>query len=247
VEPGEVVGQRHFCCSAGVPEHIENRYRGEAGCAYQEQKRSVPEKAFPWVARLRAEKFQPHIRANDSVLELGAGLGWNLAALKCARRVATDLQDFLSSDLKNARVEFFADSSGLPNESFDVIICHHVLEHLANPPQMLAEMQRLLRPDGELLLHVPFEKESRYRRFDPNESNHHLYSWNVQTLGNLVTDSGFKILSAGVGEFGYDRAAATLALRFGGGEKLFRLLRWVAHIVRPAVEVRIVAQRNPSH
>ena len=225
----------------------EDRYRGDAGRAYQEQKRALPLNAFPWVARLRAEKFQAHIRANDHVIELGAGYGWNLAELKCARRVAIDLEDFLPAELKKGGVEFLECSSMLPARSFDSVICHHVLEHVESPLQMLAEIRRLLRPTGTLLLNVPFEKESRYRHFNPKEPNHHLYSWNVQTLGNLTADAGFNIQFAGVGEFGYDRAAAQLAVRLRGGERVFRILRRAAHLYRPALEVRIVAKPGASN
>ena len=235
-----------FCCTGRVPGPAENRYRGEAGRAYQEQKRAVPRAAFPWIARLRAEKFQANIGQSDAVLELGAGLGWNLAELKCGHRTATDLEDFLEPELKKSGIEFFSTSTILADRSFNVIICHHVLEHVEKPTEMLTEIHRLLRPGGKLLLHVPFEKEHRYRRFDPDEPNHHLYSWNAQTLGNLVSDAGFRILSAGVGEFGYDRAAAKWASRLHGGEKLFRALRRLAHMYRPALEVRIVAERPAS-
>ena len=95
--------------------------------------------------------------------------------------------------------------------------------------------------DGKLLLFVPYEKERRYRRFDPAEPNHHLFSWNVQTLGNLVCESGFEVQNAEIGEFGYDRLAASWASRFKVGEMGFRAIRNLGHLVRPAKEVRIVA------
>jgi SAM-dependent methyltransferase len=220
----------------------EELYRGEAGQRYQQQKRAVPEAAFPWVARLRGEKFQS-IRADDAVVELGVGLGWNLAELRCARRIGTDLEDFLPAVLKKSGVEFWPASNPIPENFADVVICHHVLEHVENPPQMLQDACRILKTGGRLLLFVPFEKEARYRKYDPNEPNHHLYSWNVQTLGNLVARQGLEVISCGVGQFGYDRFAAKLALRFGLGEKGFRAIRSVAHLVRSGLEVRLVGRK----
>ena len=73
----------------------------------------------------------------------------------------------------------------------------------------------MLRDNGKLLLFVPFEKERKYRRYDPVEPNNHLYSWNVQTLGNLVESSGFKVAKGIIGRFGYDRFAAVWAARLG--------------------------------
>lgn len=224
----------------------EQFYRGEAGQRYQQQKRAVPDKAIPWMARLRAEKLQPHINSNDTVVEFGVGLGWNLADLTCARRIGTDLEDFLPSDLKQSGVEFCTRSEDIPSQSANVIICHHVLEHVENPPEMLREARRVLKSDGKLLLFVPYEKESKYRHFDPEEPNHHLYSWNAQTLGNLVQTQQFTLLQSKIGEFGYDRFAAKLALRFYLGENGFRVIRRVAHLLRPGREVRLIATKPVS-
>jgi ubiquinone/menaquinone biosynthesis C-methylase UbiE len=223
----------------------EQFYRGEAGQRYQQQKRAVPDEAIPWVARLRAEKLQPHINPTDTVVELGVGLGWNLARLKCARRIGTDLEDFLPASLKQGGVEFFQRSEDLQSASTDVVICHHVLEHVEKPPDMLREAHRLLKPGGKLLTFVPYEKEQKYQCFDPKEPNFHLYSWNAQTLGNLLQTQQFTVIQAKIGEFGYDRWASKQALRFHLGENGFRLVRRLAHLLRPAREVRVIAHKTP--
>lgn len=48
------------------------------------------------------------------------------------------------------------------DESFDVVIASHIIEHLANPFAALAEFRRVLRPEGRLVLIVP----DRSRTFD---------------------------------------------------------------------------------
>ncbi|MEQ2007674.1 MAG: methyltransferase domain-containing protein [Limisphaerales bacterium] len=144
-------------------------YQGAAGRAYHEGKRSLPTEAFPWVARLRAEKFASHVRATDTVVEFGVGAGWNLAGLKCARRVGFDVSDFLEPAVRERGMEFARDSAALADASADVVICHHMLEHALNPAASLAEIRRVLKPGGKLLLHVPFEKERRYRHHDTAE------------------------------------------------------------------------------
>jgi SAM-dependent methyltransferase len=222
----------------------EQHYRGEAGQRYQQQKRAVPEAAVPWVARLRAEKFQPLIRPTDCVVELGVGLGWNLIDLKCANRIATDLEDYLPQEVKHGGVEFRGSSSEIANESADVVICHHVLEHVEQPIQMLLEIRRILKRGGRALIFVPYEKEPKYRHYDPAEPNHHLYSWNVQTLGNLVASQDFVIEKAETGEFGYDRFAAMLTIRLHMGESVFRVIRRTVHLIRPGREVRIAARKE---
>lgn len=220
----------------------ERHYQGEKGREYHQKKRSIPERAIPWVARLRAEKIQPHVQSSDTVFEFGAGFGWNLRALQCVRKVAYDIADVPRES--SGGVEWIHDLAGLPEKFADVIICHHALEHVMNPPGVLESMRLLLRDSGRLLLHVPFEKERRYRHFDPSEPNHHLYSWNAQTLGNLVSECGFKPASVEVSRFGYDRFAASLAVKLGLGEPGFRIIRGAAHLLRSAAEVRLVAGKS---
>ena len=52
--------------------------------------------------------------------------------------------------------------SALADESQDFVIASHILEHLANPLAMLAELYRVLKPGGLLILLLP----DRHRTFD---------------------------------------------------------------------------------
>jgi SAM-dependent methyltransferase len=224
-----------------LQDKIKRRYSADMGKAYHDTKRFIPDRAYPWVARLRAEKIAPYVSENDTVLEYGVGTGWNVAELKCKRRLGYDLSEHLAPVLDSHGVEFLKDITTVADGSIDAVICHHVLEHTSNPPEVLEQIKRMLCRDGKLLLFVPYEKERRYRCYNPQEPNHHLYSWNVQTLGNLVEDIGFKVVQAWVGRFGYDRFAAVWAARLCLGEIGYRFIRGLAHLLKPAFEVRIVA------
>jgi len=225
-------------------ESAQRHYQGEAGRRYQQDKRGIPEPAVAWVARLRAEKLAPFIRPSDTVLEYGVGLGWNMAALTCRRKLGFDVADFLESALTAQGIEPVADTKTLTDGAVDVVLCHHTLEHVLDPPAVLQEIRRLLAPGGRLLLFVPFEREGRYRRFDPQEPNHHLYSWNAQTLGNLAQELGFRVEKAGCGEFGYSRFAAVWACKLHAGETGFRAIRRLLHILKPGREVRLIAVKT---
>ena len=48
-----------------------------------------------------------------------------------------------------------AEATGLPNESFDVVLCTQVVEHCMNPWQALAEAHRILKPGGALIVSAP--------------------------------------------------------------------------------------------
>jgi SAM-dependent methyltransferase len=60
------------------------------------------------------------------------------------------------ADLNTDRLRAF------PDGSQDFVICSHVLEHLAEPIGLLADLHRILRPGGLLLILLP----DRHRTFD---------------------------------------------------------------------------------
>jgi SAM-dependent methyltransferase len=65
----------------------------------------------------------------------------------------------------DAHIETDLDVEGLEpvgDQSFDVVIACHLIEHLANPVRALCEFERVLRPGGTLVLVVP----DRTRTFD---------------------------------------------------------------------------------
>jgi SAM-dependent methyltransferase len=184
------------------------------------------------------------VQRKDTVLEYGVGIGWNLAQIECERRIGYDLSESVGPIVERHGIEFVGDVSNIPDKSTDIVICHHVLEHTSHPAEILEEIERMLRHKGRLLLFVPYEKERRFRHYDSKEANHHLYSWNAQTLGNLVESIGLKVKGGTLGRFGYDRFAAVWASRFGLGESGFRVLRRAVHVLKPMFEVRVVAEKE---
>ncbi len=217
-------------------------YLGKSGEEYHFQKRGVPERIVPWLARCRAEKLARWISPNAEVIEIGVGAGWNLMKLNCKRRVGVDPSEFLAVELQKHRIEYSSSTTSLGEASCDVVLCHHVLEHVPNPLETLGEARRLLRPAGRILIFVPFENERRHRRFDPNEPNHHLFSWNPQTMGNLLTSAGFQIEEIGLGKYGWDRFVARWAERLRLNEGGYRFLRRTAVAINPLLEVVAVAR-----
>ena len=224
----------------------EAAYVGESGAAYHTGKRSIPPRARPWVIRVRAALFEDRIGPEEEVLEFGCGFGWNLAGLRCRRRVGYDIAVQLRSEVEATGAEFVPSTASLRDQSFDVVISHHSLEHVADPNGVLEELRRLLKPGGRLLLTVPWERQRRYRRYDPAEPNHHLFSWNPQTLGNLVATAGFADIKVRTRRYGYDRRAALLAVRLRCGETGFRGIRWALQRIVPLWEVVLEARQRSS-
>ena len=99
------------------------------------------------------------------VLEVGPGSGVYLPLL------ADLFENVISSDIEEAylvnlrslqvsypNVELITDDitcSRLTSKSFDLILCSEVIEHIGNSRAVLAEMRRLLKPGGILILSTP--------------------------------------------------------------------------------------------
>lgn len=226
--------------SMDTVQEIARHYAGERGKHYHDVVHGIPDRAIPWLVNLRRKKFLSHVRVSDVVLEYGVGMGWNLAGLPCVHRIGYDVAEHLESVLKPIGMEFVTDLASVADGSVDIVICHHVLEHIGQPLSALGCMQRLLRHQGKLILVVPYETGRKYHRYDPIEPNHHLYSWNVQTLGNLVETIGFRVIEASRKRYGYDRFAAVWADRLHVGEPGFRMLRRLIQAIRPLYEVFVV-------
>ena len=59
---------------------------------------------------------------------------------------------------KDSKVDYFYDGKILPfNDAiFDAIVCFEVFEHVFNIEEVLAEIHRVLKPNGQLLISIPF-------------------------------------------------------------------------------------------
>lgn len=69
--------------------------------------------------------------------------------------------DYLSIDLDGSQAMMAMDITALDlaDESFDIIICNHVLEHVPDDRKALMELFRVLKPDGWGSIQVPMKGE----------------------------------------------------------------------------------------
>ncbi len=101
---------------------------------------------------------------NKNVLDIACGTGYGLAFLKQEAESVTGVdvdaeaarQALGECDSDKTRV-LLGDGINLPfqGESFDVVTSFETLEHLHTRSEFLAELKRVLTPDGTLLLSTP--------------------------------------------------------------------------------------------
>jgi SAM-dependent methyltransferase len=92
------------------------------------------------------------------------------------------------------RIGSCLEEAGYPNAYFDEVILWHVLEHLRDPKGTLAEIRRILKPGGRLIVAVPNYSSLQARcagaawfHLDPPR---HLYHFPVAALRHLLDETG---------------------------------------------------------
>jgi SAM-dependent methyltransferase len=120
--------------------------------------------------------------------------------------------DYTASDLDAFRYRHIAgfreaDLTNLPfdDESYDVMICSHVLEHVPDDRKALGEMWRVLKPGGQLLVMVPEALDGRptdedLSVVDPGEREQRFGQWDHVRLysrddlpGRLASSADFDV------------------------------------------------------
>ncbi len=77
--------------------------------------------------------------------------------------------DYTTTDLFSPLADVKADLCNLPFESntYDLILCNHVLEHIPDDEKAIKEIYRILKPRGTAILQVPLN-ENRNTTFEDN-------------------------------------------------------------------------------
>ncbi len=164
-----------------------------------------------WFRQDRGELYpQVPVGENDVVADIGCGDGG--AGLFCAQRGArVILSDLDGKRLEKARLRVETAAPGrveavhgngeaLPIEdrTASVTICMEVIEHVDHPPALCAELFRITRPGGLLLIACPDPRSEEVQTIVAPpiyfEKPNHIRIVRHDDLQGWVRDAGFEIL-----------------------------------------------------
>lgn len=139
--------------------------------------------------------------ASGAVLDFGCGRKPYRGLFSDVRYIGleTPVSGHPDSD-KDADIYWDGTRIPLPDESVDHVLMVEVLEHLFDPRLSLAEIRRVLRPGGRLLLTCPFmwplhEEPYDYARYTPFAIQHLLESCGFEILQLTRTGTNVEALA----------------------------------------------------
>jgi 2-polyprenyl-3-methyl-5-hydroxy-6-metoxy-1,4-benzoquinol methylase len=149
------------------------------------------------------DTFAAHV-PGARVLEIGAGIGTftELMLTDGARSILAVEPEVVSAstlahrfrDDERVRVarDELPDAPSVDDEAgtFDLVVCHNVLEHIADDAAAMAVMAKALRPDGRLALLVPAGPQ-RFGALD--DAYGHWRRYTEHDVRTLVSEAGLEI------------------------------------------------------
>jgi len=155
------------------------------------------------------------VLANARVLDIGCGIGMYTRAFRQVSSAVygIEIEHERAIEARNSVVGI-AEAPGeklpFPNDTFDVVFSHEVLEHVLDDRACTAEMVRVARVGGRIVIFVPnrlypFETHGVYWRGQYHFGNKPLVNWLPARLRNKLaphvrayTSSGLQALFAGL-------------------------------------------------
>src|SRR6267378_2623329 len=137
------------------------------------------------------------------VLDVGCGRGvllqefrhrgWEVQGTELSEAAASYARQTLKIPVEIGDLE----AIGFPPNYFDAFTLWHVLEHVANPRALLAEIHRILKPDGVLLVAVPnfgsLEARISKDKWFHLDVPRHVTHFSRATLEQALYESGFDL------------------------------------------------------
>jgi 2-polyprenyl-3-methyl-5-hydroxy-6-metoxy-1,4-benzoquinol methylase len=184
------------------------------------------------------DKLEKSLMLNKSIppslLDIGCATGALLAYMRERGWRVTGVEispsaeygrDVRGLDIRNLALE----ENKFPDESFNVVLASHLIEHLNDPFSFLSEVHRILKEEGHVFITTPNISGFQARLFGGRWRSaifDHLYLFSVHTLKKMLKNTGFHAekfstwggLAVGIAPARLKKIADFLAKRFNFGD-----------------------------
>ncbi len=142
-----------------------------------------------YFARKGLAKHTTDLAVNITGKTLDVGCGTKPYAHLCQSIEYVGLEIDTPQNRINKNADYFYDGTQFPFEdaSFDSVVANEVFEHVFNPDQFLSEVIRVLKPNGMVLLTMPFV-------WDEHEQPYDFARYSSFGIKSLLEKHGFEII-----------------------------------------------------
>ncbi len=141
-------------------------------------------------------------------LDIGCGSKPYEKCFHSSEYIGLEIDNTINKKIK--KIDVFYDGKKIPfeNENFDSAVCFQVLEHVFEPTEFLYEINRILKPNGKLLLTVPFvwdehEQPFDYARYSSFGLKHLLEKHGFEIIEHKKTVQNFGVIIQLIAEYFY--------------------------------------------
>ncbi len=186
-------------------ERLPSYYKSENYISHTDSKKGFFDKIYQQVKNLMLKNKLNWIEKEKTpgakILDIGAGTGDFLRAAKNRNWEVFGVEP--NPDARKLAsekgVELEKTTSSFPDQSFDVITMWHVLEHVPDLEEQIKELDRLLKPNGLLVIAVPNFKSDDAKKYKENWAAYdvprHLYHFSPSAIKNIFNSTGFLLTS----------------------------------------------------
>lgn len=147
---------------------------------------------YHW-ARLGQARFE------SEILDVGCGGGELLRRMqRYGFTRLSGVDPYVAAEINEPGLRISRAELAAVKGEFDLIMMHHVLEHLAEPGAALTMARERLRTDGRILVRIPIAGSFAYREYGADwyhlDAPRHLCIPSVRGLNHLAQRAGLRVL-----------------------------------------------------
>ena len=222
------------------------------------------EAVFRQIFAKRSRDLRKYAKGNR-ILEIGCAYGflldylrsdgWDVKGTEVSSLSGNYAKEILELDVRVCSLT----DAGYASKSFDVVMLLDVLEHMHSPYRTLAEIRRILSPDGMLVVQCPYElyhweeileaviRGRKSGSIEPDAVPAHLYFFQPSTLEALLRKAGYRIIARQTGNYGKIRRLVSPPSISRGtpAERIFRIIYFRLGIQKILYSItRLIGQGN---
>ena len=185
---------------------IGEYYKSEEYYSHQENKKGFIPRLYEKVKKVNLKhKYELATKglSTGKLLDIGCGVGDFLHTAEaqgwqCTGVEPSEEAKAIARQRTQAKLLSSEDQEQLPDASFDVITLWHVLEHVDDLRWQVAQLQRLIKPNGRIVIAVPnyksYDGQFYKEHWAAYDVPRHLSHFNRITLAKILKTKDLKLV-----------------------------------------------------